>query len=87
MQVTKKNGKVVVFDDEKVVASILKANAEVPSEAMTRKTAQRYASKVFDRLTDRSEIITTAEVRDCVAEVLREKGRPQTAEHYLAYRK
>ena len=87
MQVTKKNGKVVVFDDEKVVASILKANAEVPSEAMTRKTAQRYASKVFDRLTDRSEIITTAEVRDCVAEVLREKGRPQTAQHYLAYRK
>jgi len=87
MQVTKKNGKVVVVDDEKVVASILKANAEVPSEAMTRKTAQRYASEVFDRLTDRSEIITTAEVRDCVAEVLREKGRPHTAEHYLAYQK
>ena len=87
MQVTKKNGKVVVFDDEKVVASILKANAEVPSEAMTRKTAQRYASEVFDRLTERCEIITTEDVRRCVAEVLREKGKPQTAEHYLGFKR
>lgn len=87
MQVTKKNGKVVLFDDEKVVASILKANAEVPNEAMMRKTAQRYANEVFDRLTERYEIITTDEVRDCVAEVLREKGKPQTAEHYLGFKK
>ena len=55
MKVTKKNGKVVLFDDEKVVRSILKANAEVPNEAMMRKTAQRYANEVFDRLTERSE--------------------------------
>ena len=87
MKVTKKNGKVVLFDDEKVIASILKANAEVPSEAMMRKTAQRYANEVFDRLTEQSEIITTGEVRRCVAEVLREKGRPQTAEHYLGFKK
>ena len=87
MQVTKKNGKVVLFDDEKVICSILKANAEVPGEAMERKTAKMYAAEVFDRLTDRSEIITTEEVRACVAEVLREKGRPQTAEHYLQYKK
>ena len=87
MKVTKKNGKVVLFDDEKVVRSILKANAEVPGEAMMRKTAQRYANEVFDRLTEQSEIITTDEVRRCVAEVLREKGRPQTAEHYLGFKK
>ena len=87
MKVTKKNGKVVLFDDEKVVRSILKANAEVPGEAMMRKTAQRYASEVFDRLTERYEIITTEDVRTCVAEVLREKGKPQTAEHYLGFKK
>ena len=87
MKVTKKNGKVVLFDDEKVVRSILKANAEVPGEAMMRKTAQRYANEVFDRLTEQSEIITTDDVRRCVAEVLREKGRPQTAEHYLGFKK
>ena len=87
MKVTKKNGKVVLFDDEKVIASILKANAEVPGEAMMRKTAQRYANEVFDRLTEKSEIITTDEVRKCVAEVLREKGRSQTAEHYLGFKK
>lgn len=87
MEITKKNGRVMLFDDEKVVCSILKANAEVPNEAMMRKTAQRYASEVFDRLTERYEIITTKEVRECVAEVLREKGKPQTAEHYLAFKK
>ena len=87
MKVTKKNGKVVLFDDEKVVRSILKANAEVPGEAMMRKTAQRYANEVFDRLTEQSEIISTDDVRRCVAEVLREKGRPQTAEHYLGFKK
>ena len=86
-KVTKKNGKVVLFDDEKVVRSILKANAEVPGEAMMRKTAQRYANEVFDRLTEQSEIITTDDVRRCVVEVLREKGRPQTAEHYLGFKK
>ena len=87
MKVTKKNGNVVLFDDEKVVASILKANAEVPEEAMMRKTAQRYANEVFDRLTESSEIITTDEVRSCVAEVLREKGKTKTAEHYLTFKK
>ena len=87
MEITKKNGRVMLFDDEKVVCSILKANAEVPGEAMMRKTAQRYASEVFDRLTERYEIITTKDVRACVAEVLREKGKPQTAEHYLAFKK
>ena len=87
MEITKKNGRVMLFDDEKVVRSILKANAEVPNEAMMRKHAQGIASEVFRRLSERSEIITTAEIRDCVAKILREKGKPQTAEHYLAYKK
>ena len=87
MEITKKNGRVMLFDDEKVVCSILKANAEVPNEAMMRKTALGIANEVFRRLSERSEIITTAEIRACVAEVLREKGKPQTAEHYLGFKK
>lgn len=87
MKVTKKNGKVVLFDEEKVVNSILKANAEAPAEELSRKQALTLANEVFDRLTDRVEIITTQDVRACTAEVLREKGYPQTEERYLAYRK
>ena len=87
MKITKKNGKVVLFDEEKVVTSILKANAEVPSEAITRKKALAIANEVFTRLTEKSEIIRTEDVRACVAELLREKGLAQTAEHYLAYKK
>lgn len=87
MKITKKNGKVVLFDEEKVVTSILKANAEVPGEAITRKKALAIANEVFTRLTEKSEIIRTEDVRACVAELLREKGLTQTAEHYLAYKK
>ena len=37
MKITKRNGTVSIFDDEKVTNSIMKANGEDPSEKMTRK--------------------------------------------------
>ncbi len=87
MKVTKKNGKVVLFDEEKVVSSILKANAEAPGEEITRKKAHVLADEIFTRLTDRVEIITTQDVRACTAEILRGRGFARTAERYLAYKK
>ena len=87
MKITKKNGRVVLYDDIKVVNSILKANAEVPGEAITRSRAAVFANEVLSRLTENMEIITTQDVRDYVAAVLRSNGLTQTAEHYLAYKK
>ena len=87
MKITQKNGNVTVYDDEKIVRSILRANAEVREEPLTEKEAAAIADRVFARLTAQYEVISTADVRDCVAAVLIEKGLPQTAEHYLSYQK
>ena len=86
MKITKKNGKVVLYDDEKVINSILKANAEVPGEAISRKKAAIFADEVFNRVAREHDVIRTQDVRDCVAALLREKGCPQTAEHYLGFK-
>ena len=87
MKITKKNGTISVFDDEKIVNSILRANAEVPGEAITRAEAAAIADEGFSRLTDESEIISTADVRTCVERLLCERGLQETARHYMEYRK
>ena len=86
MKITKKNGRVAVYDDEKVINSILKANAGT-GESLSRKKAAILADEVFQRVTEKSELISTQDVRDCLAALLREKGLTRTAENYLAYKK
>ena len=83
MKVTKRNGTVVMYDDEKVATSIVWANGRTPEETITIKMAKRIADEVFRRLTSEKDIISTAEIRDCVCQVLNEMGYPLTAEHYL----
>lgn len=87
MKITKKNGSVVLYDDEKVIRSILNANAGVPGEELTRKKAEVLADEVFTRVTDQNDVIRTQDVRDCVAAVLQEKHLYKTAEKYLNYKK
>ena len=87
MKVTKRNGNVVIYDDEKLVTSILKANADAVGEELDRRTAMLIADEVFSRLTKAREIISTGDVRVCVEELLREKGYPETARCYQAYKK
>lgn len=87
MKITKKNGNVTIYDDEKVVRSILKANAEVREEQLSEKEAAAIADRVFAKLTAQYEVITTADIRDCVGAILVEKGLPLTAQHYLSYQK
>lgn len=85
MRITKKNGNITVYDDEKLIRSILRANAEVPVEELTETKAARIADIVFARLTAEREIITTDEIRACVYEVLLERGLRETAKHYMEY--
>ncbi len=87
MKITKKNGNVTVYDDDLVIRSILRANAEVPAEKIGKKRAAAIADEVFSRLTENSDVLSTADVRGCVYEVLREQELLQTAEHYMNYRK
>ena len=87
MQITKKNGAVHLYDDQKVVRSILNASQRVPEETITPAMAAALADQVFTRVTERSTIITTADVRECVYALLKEKGLPGTAKSYIEYKK
>ena len=87
MKVTKRNGNVVIYDDEKVVSSILKANEGIALEEISEKAATALAGDVFAKLTEQDAIISTGEVRRCVYAMLVEKGYPQTAKRYMEYRK
>ena len=86
MKITKKNGNVVLYDDEKVIKSILRANAEAPGEEISRKKAAVFADEVFSRITRNHDVIRTQDVRDCVSALLREKGLTRTAERYLDFK-
>ena len=72
MKITKKNGHEAMYDDEKVISSILKANEGTSEKTLTRTIAASIAADVFSRLTAENTIITTAEVRECVDLILRE---------------
>ena len=87
MKVTKRNGNVVLYDDEKIANSIVWANGRTSGEVLTIKTAVLIADEVFKRLTSEKDLITTKEIQDCVYDVLCEKGYPQTAENYVNFSK
>ncbi|MBR0162321.1 MAG: hypothetical protein IJQ02_13705 [Oscillospiraceae bacterium] len=87
MKVTKRNGNITVYDDDRVSVSILKANEGVPWEDLTPVKAKNIAGVVFERLTAQNEIITTDEIRSCVNDVLFEFGFPLTARNYMDYKK
>ena len=87
MKVTKRNGKVVLYDDDKVASSIVWANGRTSEEIITIKTGKRIADEVFKRLTGEKDMITTEEIRNCVSAVLIEMGYPKTAENYVNYKK
>ncbi len=87
MRITKKNGNVVLFDDEKVTRSILKANAGVALEQLSEPEAAAIADLVFSRLTASNDIITTQDIRTCVNKLLLERGLSETAARYMEYKK
>ncbi len=87
MKITKKNGHETIYDDEKVINSILKANEGSSEKTLTRTIAASIANDVFSRLTEENSIITTAEIRECVDLILRERGYTETAKRYTEYKK
>ena len=87
MKITKRNGNLTAYDDEKIITSILRANAEVAEEALSRNTASYIADDVFELLTENHEIISTQEIRSTVYSTLCENCYPLTAEHYMEYKR
>jgi len=84
MKITKRQGSIVLYDDEKLVNSMLRANAET-TEVLTPRTAAWLSDVVIGRLAKAHDIITTGMIREGVYEVLRENGLVMTAERYREY--
>ncbi len=87
MKITKRNGTITVYDDEKVTKSILNANGAAGEKKISEKEAAAMAFDVFNKLIEDNEIITTKEIRECVYAILCEKGYPETARSYADYKK
>ena len=87
MKITKRNGMIHIYDDAKVAKSILHANENVATETIEPAVANALSNEVFSRVTAKSDIVTTADVRDCVYELLKERGFLDTAKCYIEYKK
>ncbi len=86
MKITKRNGNIVFYDDEKVVKSIMKAN-EGTGEHLTAKAAEYMTDAVLGRLVKNHSIVTTQMIRDGVYEALNERDLWLTAKRYMEYAK
>ena len=87
MKIMKKNGNVVVYDDEKIVRSILKANDEIPRETVSGSTARSIVNTVINALAEDNAIITTEDIRKGLYEEMVKRGYHKTAEAYRDYKK
>ena len=88
MQIIKRNGNTTIYDDQKIISSIMKANAE--SKEIKKITEKEAASIAFDAmavLTEKNEIITTKEIRESVYQTLCGRGLKETAKTYYEYQK
>ena len=86
MKITKRSGNIVMYDDEKIVASVLKAN-EGTGEALSQKSAEYLADAVLGQLVKEHDIVTTELIREGIYEDLRDWGLYLTAQRYKDYSK
>ena len=86
MKITKRSGNLVIYDDEKLVSSLLKANAGT-GEDFSRSAAVYLSDVVIGRLAKEHDIVTTAMIRDGEYRALCEKDLWLTAKRYREYSK
>ena len=86
MKISKRNGNMVFYDDEKVVRSIMRAN-EGTEEKLTVKQAEFLADAVLGRLIKDNSFVTTQMISDGVYDALREMNLWFTAKQYKEFKK
>ncbi|MBL7054730.1 vitamin B12-dependent ribonucleotide reductase [Candidatus Woesearchaeota archaeon] len=86
-KITKRDGRVVDFDKEKIINAIFKAAQSVGGE--DRKLAEDSSDLVVKELEAKfkEDSPTVEQVQDIVEKILIEKGHAQTAKAYILYRK
>ena len=84
MKITKRSGSIVLYDDDKLITSIMKAN-EGTGEELSPRAAAYLSDVVLGRLVKEYDIITTKLIRESVISSLREQGYYLTAARYEEY--
>jgi ribonucleoside-triphosphate reductase len=85
-KITKRDGKLVDFNPDKIAKAILKAG--IATEEFEGDIADQLAQKVLDRAEKeiKTRIPTVEQVQDIVEEVLKSSKYKKTAKAYVAYR-
>jgi ribonucleoside-triphosphate reductase (formate) len=85
--IVKRDGRVVTFDETKIVTAIWKAMRSVrdPDEGAAKALAQQVTAALEERFIDESP--TVEEIQDLVEDRLIQAGWTQTAKAYILYRK
>ena len=85
-KITKRDGRVVDFDKEKIINAIFKAAEAVGGK--DRKTAEEVSDLVVKELENefKKDTPTVEQVQDTVEKILIEQGHAKTAKAYILYR-
>ncbi|MBR7063532.1 MAG: hypothetical protein IKI42_10935 [Clostridia bacterium] len=86
MKIAKRSGNIVMYDDEKVIKSIMKAN-EGTGEPLNAKAAEYLTDAVLGKLVKDNAIVTTQMIREGVYDALNERDLWITAKRYMAFKK
>ncbi len=84
MQIRKRNGKLVEFDELKIIRAIEKAMAET-KDGVDRYVSMSIAKKIKEELSKQDEIKSVEDIQDMV-EIELMKVRPDVAKKYILYR-
>ncbi|MCD8087716.1 MAG: anaerobic ribonucleoside-triphosphate reductase, partial [Oscillospiraceae bacterium] len=87
MKIIKRNGSEAVFDIEKIVAAITKANNAVPLDVrMTVTQIRRIADSVEKSCVELSRSPAVEEIQDMVEQQIMAHGAYEVAKQYITYR-
>jgi len=87
-KIRKRDGRVVIFDQQKISNAIFKATGSIQKE--DRKLAEKLSKKVvsiLEKKFDKTTIPTVEQIQDIVEEVLIKEKQTQLAKAYILYRK
>ena len=87
MNIIKRNGTEVVFDNSKIVAAVEKANTEVPEiERLTKKEIEDITNSVEEECSSMSRTLNVEEIQNLVEDEIMKREHFSVARKYITYR-
>ena len=87
MNIIKRNGAEVVFDNSKIVAAVEKANTEVPEiERLTKEEIEDITNSVEEECSSMSRTLNVEEIQNLVEDEIMKREHFSVARKYITYR-